>query len=648
MESKAPEPKQQIVSGAGSIPAGACLRLAAIVTAASVSLILTACNEDKVNDDGSLSSSTGSTTSTVFGTLRPKAAPETLAKIRAEEVEAQRRQAEAIAAQAQQQQQANAAVDPANRDLPAVDTSPIANLASALGFSNGNQQQQASDGSPPQPASTPSMTPSFTTAPPPPSAASYGGGGYPAFGGGPGLIPPPPAVTLSTQAAYQPPIDPNYAAYMQGGYGAYPPPQYPPPYQQPQAPAGPAHPAGSMFSNGNSGGSSSTAAAEEPKKQKAVVLITPTGMEPRSAYKQRDELKVLIKAAFQNAPMPELRDPKVATVLSRADVGLPAEATRGNISLTQRQIDNLFKVPPVDKRAIPGIKKVETDVAQAYYRYLYAFNKYTLTQQQVAARKQEMEVADTNAERQRAAADLSAAQNDADSSKEDLRAAQSDLAAVAGATAARSVIAKVSGVTPSLESLQVAQEQEESAPAGGLLGSMQNAFGALNIFGRGKEKAPEEKTVASEPIKEAPQKQPKSKDNKKKGKDAARSQQIASAPSQSESSSGASEEKERPAPVASSGISFELKNVQTTPRKSVLKVAVRNNRGESFNLQPDVITVLEGDRRLAEEQVSTEFDTTLVGPNQEVTGTITIFGRPWSDKLNVCLSEGGRTIQLHR
>lgn len=630
--------------GAGSITAGACRRYVLLIGAAFASLTLSACNEEKLNSDGSLSSEGGGRSLSVLGSIRPKADPHVLEKIRAEEAEARRKAEEAIAAQAQSQQQQNAAADPANRDLPAVDQTPISassnpmdGIANAFGFGNNNQPQQPSGMG--MGMGNPAMSiPSVPT--PPPQAASYGG--YPSMGGG-GMIPPPPAVTLSTQAAYSPPIDPNYAQYMQGGGYGYGQPAYPQPYA---APPGPAHPAGSMFSNGGSN-SAASAPAEEPKKKPSVVLITPTGMEARSPYKQRDELKVLVKGAFASASPPELRDPKISLVLAKTDVGLPAEATRGNISLTQRQIDNLFKTPPIDRRIMPSIKKVETDVAQAYFRYLYAFNKYTLTQQQVAARKQEMEVADSNSERQRAAADLSAAQNDAEGSKDDLRAAQTDLAAVAGAQAARSVITKVSGVTPSLESLAVASDSDSSATAqGGLIGSVQNAFGALNFWNKGRGGKEAEPVAAAPP--EKAQKAPKQKDQKDKKKggkgESGAATQIAITPDVQESAP----EPVKPTPAPSTGISFELKNVQTTPRKSVLKVAVRNNREESFNLDPDVISVLEGDHKLAEAAVRAEFDSTLVGPNQEVTGTITIFGRPWNDKLSVSLSEGGRTIQLHR
>lgn len=612
---------------------------AGLIAAIVAAFALTGCREDRQNADGSLSSETGGRQLSVIGSLRPKADPDVVEKIHEEDAAKQRQQLEAMQAQQKALQDQNRSMDPANRDLPAVDTNPISGIASALGF-NTNSQSQTPPMNPSagQMSGIPTMGGSVV-APPPPQAAMYGGG-YPSMGGA-GMIPPPPAVSLTTQAApYQPPVDPNFQAYMQAGaYGApgyYPPPQYA------QA-AMPAHPAGSMFSSGASGALSSS--SNEEKKRPAMVVITPTGMEPRSPYKQRDDLKVLVKGAFSSAPNQELREPKTAAVLARADVGLPSESTKGNLSLTPRQMNSLFKNPVLDKRIAPNVVRIEQEVAQSYYRYLYAYNKYALTQQQIAARKQEMEVADSASEKQRAAADLASAQNEADASKEDLRAAQQDLASIAGVQAARSVITKVSGVAPSMESLAVAEAEPQQVQQGGLLGSMQNAFGALNFFGKGKKDGDGGEKVAAAPAeKEKPAKEKKDKKDKKKGKDGdGGGAQVASLPAAQESAPV-----ERSSPAPSTGISFELKNVQTTPRKSVLKVAVRNNGGESFNLDPDVISVSEGDKRLAEASVLAQFDSTLVAPNAEVTGTITIFGRPWNDKLTVSLSDGGKTIQLRR
>jgi hypothetical protein len=75
---------------------------------------------------------------------------------------------------------------------------------------------------------------------------------------------------------------------------------------------------------------------------------------------------------------------------------------------------------------------------------------------------------------------------------------------------------------------------------------------------------------------------------------------------------------------------------------------VRNNGGDSISVDADNVSVAEGDKKLADASVLTQFDQTLVAPNGEITGTITIFGRPWNDKLTVSLSEGGRTINLRR
>ncbi len=641
MRRKAPDLISKNLGGADRITVGACRHVGDVHRTAILALIaaltLSGCNEE--NADGSLSSGNAGHSLTVSSFVRPKADPLMMQKIRDEEAEARRKEAEAVAAQLQQTQQQNAAVDPANRDLPAVDTSPIAEIASAFGFGNNNNQPtgSAQAGIPPAPVQ---QIPT-----PPPSMQSYGGG-YPSPGGS--MIPPPPAVSLYTQATPMQSQDPYAQAYAQGGYNPYQQQQQyqQPQYQQPPIPS-PSHPTGSMFSNGGAN-SNSSSSEEPPKRQPAMVVITPTGMDQRSQYKQRDDLKLLVKGAFAATSSPELKDGKLAVILSRTDVGLPAEATKGNISLGQRQIDNLFKTPPVDKKVLPLVKKLETDVAQSYYRYLYSFNKYTLNQQQVAARKQEMDVSDTPSEKQRAAADLSAAQNDAEASKDDLRAAQSDMASVAGVQAARSVITKVSGVSPSIESLAVADQDASQNPADGIMGSVGNALGALNFWNKGKPKpADSSEKVAAEPVEKPKSAKPKGKD-KKAGKE-----RPAPAPQVSSTESETPEETPPAAAAApkgssSTGISFELKNVQTTPRKSVLKVAVRNNGENNFTLDPEIISVLEGDRKLAEAAVRAEFDSTLVGPNQEVTGTITIFGRPWNDKLSVSLSEGGRTIQLHR
>jgi len=55
---------------------------------------------------------------------------------------------------------------------------------------------------------------------------------------------------------------------------------------------------------------------------------------------------------------------------------------------------------------------------------------------------------------------------------------------------------------------------------------------------------------------------------------------------------------------------------------------VKNTGGDNFSFDADAISVAEGNNKLADASVNAEFDSTIVQPSQEVTGTITIFGRP--------------------
>jgi hypothetical protein len=603
----------------------------------------------------------------VIGSIRPKADPNVVAKIHQEEQESREKMLaaqqaaarEAAARLAQQNQQ----MDPSNRDLPAVDQNPISGFANAFGFGN-NQQNESS-----------SQSVQMNSSPPPPATASYGGYGSPA-----GLIPPPPVVpSLSTQAVPIYPAPPD-------GYGGYPggyPPNpyanaYANPYMQPPPMQQSAHPQGSMFSNRDQ--APTISGNDDDQKKKSIVVITPTGMESRSNYKQRDDIRLLVKAAFASSPVRELHEPKTAAALAMTDVKLPGSSSKGNISLSQRDIDNLVVTPRVDDKAKPAVRKIEADLTQAYYRYLYSFNRYTLTQQQVAARKQEVEVADSNSEKQRAAADLSSSETDADNAKDDLHSAQNDLASIAGVQAARTVIQKVAGVAPSIDSLSV----ESSAASGGrkdegLFGSMRSALGNITSLGNPVKDA--EKiagALKTNDRKDKPDKKEKpgkhDKADKKSGhgradkgdhqgpqlsassEEASDPDPTAAAPSPSHSNGDTdSSTPASSAPTASpahkartSGISFELKNIQTTPRKSVLKVAIRNNTGDNLNIEPENISVAEGDHKLAEAAFRSDFDSTLVEPNHEISGTITIFGRPWNDKLTVSISDGGKTVTLHR
>jgi hypothetical protein len=451
-------------------------------------------------------------------------------------------------------------------------------------------------------------------------------------------------------------------------YGQAPPPdpygnQYnpygqPPPQAQPPQPA---HQPGSLFSSGGKIGSDSDDSSAR-RKNANFVPITPTGMDARSPYKQRDDLKVLWKGAVANSPVQRFveKDDKIAAEVGKIDVGLPPEASKGSLSASQRQIDAIFKPVLLDKKVAAQVKQLEADVAQAYYRYLYSYNKFALLRQTVAARKQEVDVAGSASEQQRAAADLSQAQSDADAAKDDMHAAEQDLSAKVGAQSARVIIGRVSGVTPSAETLAVADNTPSAAPAesasadkggkgGGLFGGLESMLG----LGHGGKKEKEAKAApAADGGGKIAAAEPAKKEKGKKAKQqASGSGDLAPAPDATSSSTPSSAAQIAAAPSQSSGsesVSFELKNVDVTPRKSILKVSIRNRSDANFSFNPDSVSITEGNRKLSEATVRAEFDTTLVQPNQEVTGTITIFGHPWNDRLSVALSDGGKTIQLKR
>lgn len=622
-------------------------------------LALTACNEDGQN-----AATNPKAQYSVIGSLRPKADPAVVEQIRQEEIKRQQdAQAEAIAAN-QQQGSDNGFFNFGG--LPKVETGTISGDYTKQNtqgqIPTGTSSPPTTESSPPgQTASTQNNSNPFwpfggqqQAAPPPPQqVASYGG--YGGSGGSAGLIPPPPAVTLSATGSMAPPPQPQYGMppgdyNPYANYGNNPYAMYPQ-----QAPQQPKLPQGSMFANQGEG--QAAGGAEESKPKKAdIQVITPTGMEPRSAFKQRDDLKILFKAALavNGLAGPACKDPRIAQDVAKIDVSLPTESTKGSSAVGQRQIDMLFKGTCNDKRILPTVKKVESEVAQTYYRFLYSFNKYSLAQQTVAARKQEVSVAETNSEKQRAAADLAKAQEEADSTKDDLRSAQNDLAGISGAPAARSVIQRVSGVAPSLESLAQAEPQNQAPQSGTskVMNSVAGWFGNMGgVIGLGnkKQQSADDDTADGEKVAKAkPEKPDKDKNKDKKGKGQKAPQEaIAARPADAPKAAPAEDPEDKPAPQTGT-VAFQLKEVQTTPRKSVLRVAIRNNGDEQFSFNPEVVSVAEGDHKLAEAAVRAEFDTTVVAPNQEITGTITIFGRPWNDKLKVSLSDGGRTIQLHR
>lgn len=644
---------------------------------------LTACNEDNSN-----TASNGKPQMSVIGSLRPKADPAMVEQIRQEELQRQQAAQEQAIASNQDQGSNNGFFGWSG--LPKVETGSISGdykrqntqgliTSSTSGSIPGTTEANATSGSPSgtpgspdQSASTQNNSNPFwpfgqsqpAASPPPQQVASYGG--YGSSGGSAGLIPPPPAVTLSTQAQTMAPAPPpQYAMAPPGADYQYNPYAYNPyaipPGAQPVAPQQPKFQQGSMFGNQEDAGSGQGASEDKPKKAD-IQVITPTGMEARSGFKQRDDLKILFKAALavNGLAGPSCRDAKIAADVAKVDVGLPSESTKGSAAIGQRQIDMLFKGSATDKRIVPAVKKIQSEVASAYFRYLYSFNKYSLAQQTVAARKQEVSVAESNSEKQRAAADLAKAQEEADSTKDDLRSAQNDLAGISGAPAARSVIQRVSGTAPSLESLAQAEPQKEAPQASGtakVMSSVGGFFGNMGgMIGLGgkKQQAADGDTAGGEEQQVAKAKPEKVKDDKnkdKKGKGVKAPQEaIAARPADAPKGKAevVEEPVEKPAAAPSGSVAFQLKEVQTTPRKSVLRVAIRNNGDEQFKFDPDVVTVAEGDHKLAEAAVRAEFDTTVVQPNQEITGTITIFGRPWNDKLKVSLSDGGRTITMHR
>lgn len=577
-----------------------------------ITMTLSACNEQRDTSDASQVSGRSFS---VIGALRPKADPEVMRKIQEEEFAAERaRQAELARQNAENQGQYD---DPSARNLPGVNTSPLADIPMA---------------NTPSPSSGSSSGGSWAPVPPaPPGAASYSSNyGSPSAG----FVPPPPAISLSTAAQTLPFGAPPQPDMYSNPYA------YANPYAQAQPPAPVQRPSGSLFGSGQS--SRNNEASEEsyrkPKADKNLVVITPTGMEPRSPYKQRDDLRLLWKGTLSGS----LGRISRGAELEKLDVNLPGETSKGSLSVSQRQSDHLFKNAAVDRKIVAQVKKAQTELIQAYYRYLYAFNKFSLTQQNVAARKQELEFADSQSEKQRAAADLAQAQNDAEASKDDMRSAQNDLASVAGVQSARTVIGRVCGVTPSLDSLASAESGEEQKAEDKSASGFFNSFGSA--FGMGKGKGKE--VASAEDAKEKPVKSKEEKSKKKEKNKQVAVRETGEPPAKAASNAETTTTVTNL--VAHGAVSFELKDVKTTPRKSILRVAIRNNGSETFSFDVDHLSVAEGNSRLAEAAVNAEFDTTSLEPNQEITGTITIFGRPWNDKLTVSLTDGGKAIVMRR
>ena len=621
----------------------------------------------------------GGSQSSVLGKVRPKMDPELLAQLKQEQM------------MNQQQMQEGGLQDNTNaqgRFLPNVSMDPIS--AALSGAPQSGDSSVSNDDNPMMPQEKTNNKPSeanpFEGAgdSSPAEPATYGAySGYGGNGSVPapppgavagGLVPPPPAaVSLSTQAniSYN---DPNANPYMNPYANPALNPWGIPPMAMQQAapPAEQQRPSG-LFGSGSGSNSSKKSSSsdsddEEKEKKDNFVPIQPTGMPARSQYKQRDDLKVLWNGAIATQQYQNLidADGDLENRLKQVNVGLPPDSTKGIFSVTPRVVNSVFRPQDMGKKSTEKVQKLQSELVQSYYRYLFEYNKYSLAQQTVAARKQEVDVASSKAEKQRAAADLATAQNEADSAKEDMNTAQYELAANAGARAASTIIGKVSGVTPpvaSLASAEKAAQPEVSKKKGGMF----NAIGLGGIFGGGHKEnnednssddeespAPKSKEMIVKEIKPAkiaktdkPEKADKSSKKKSKSEDNDDDLSPSSTPEKPRTIAKAVATP--PAPAASkSPISFDLKDIDITARKSILTVSVRNSGSDDFKISPDEISLAEGNKRIQDASLRSEFDSLTVKPNEEVKGKITILGKPWNDRLTINMSDGTTTVSLKR
>ena|GEM_PF-469011 len=674
---------------------------------ALLSILLTGCSP-LGGSLGRMDSKSHTPVNSVLGQLRPKVDPRYIEKARQEEyARAQEQMAQAQAQGGMNNGNGGMSTDGMGRVLPRVITDPLSGQMSSAGSLSPSssesvnadlnagttaaaQTAQLNSGNGTEGTITPVTDQSGqilvadarkaatygsygSTVPPPPPGSLSGGS----------LSPPPPAVTLSTQAnvgSYQDPNNPYANPYANGNPYAQQNPYANPyanpylnpyaiPYQgqgyppQPMMQPQPERPSG-LFGSGQRAPKRDDEEVER-KKVSTFVPITPTGMETRSPYKQRDDLKVLWKGALSTTTIQQItgKDPRIADSLNRMDVGLPLDSSKGSFSVAQRQIDAIFKPVAIDKRVAPAVKRAQTDLVQSYYRYLYTYNKFALAQQTYAARKQEVEVATSDSEKQRAAADVAQSQNDAESSREDMKTAQMELSAVAGANAARSIISKVSGIAPSMEALTQAEPQALPAERASMFGGLGNLGGIGSFFGMGnkpktgEQEAPVARVAMAAPQKKAekvqtvkPGKEPKKEKVKEKKKEVADKGDLQPSNAAAAASAPAREVAAVPdrAPVETSPVQLQLKGVNVTARKSILTVAIKNSGQSDFSFNPESFAVSENNHKLSEAAMRADFETTLVQPSQEVNGTITIFGRPWNDRLTVSLSDGTHNLQMHR
>jgi hypothetical protein len=246
-----------------------------------------------------------------------------------------------------------------------------------------------------------------------------------------------------------------------------------------------------------------------------------------------------------------------------------------------------------------------------------------------------------------------------------------------GAAAARTIIGRVSGITPSLESITQSIDTGSGDSQGNLRNNPLDVIGNVgHLFHHGGKPAKASETAKAEKAEktdnsEDAEEKPSKSDSK-----------IAKADTRSESKSESKKERKSnkkdkakgdskkdgdlsPAPEAAASkpdsdggdssrpqgggdISFQLKGVSVTPRKSILAVTIHNSGSNNFSFSPDVISISDGSHKLSEAAVRADFDQTLVQPNGEVKGTITIFGRPWNERLAVILPDGSKNIPMRR
>ncbi len=644
---------------------------ASAIALLAFSLTLSGCTQSSA--DSRQAESSGRT----LLSLRPKADPAMVARIIEEEKKQAEHQAQAtICVQTGGPEQVQTGL---GRTLPNVSRDPIsstliappADSVSANGaiLTSNNSSARASYH---QDTQVVNYESAYSSVPPPPPGAL-----------GAGLVPPPPAVTLSTQAQT---VADSAAAFYNNPYfnpfGVPAPPQQSAPTRRPSG----------LFGEGAARGQSDDSNSGQ-KRRPDFVPITPKGMEARSPYKQRDDLRLLWKGVLKGSTnLGELSENnKLIDQLVHTDVGLPSESTKGGFNVSSRQVESFFRaslVEKIDKRAFLEVRKLQTELVQAYYRYLSTYSKYALVEQTVAARKQEIDLSESDSEKQRATADLAQTQNDLDAAKEDLRSSEIELASASSPSSARSVISRVAGIAPSVESL--AQGVSQSGSHGGANHARKIAgfFDAVFKHSHAAESAensadlpenPDEKAVNASSMSKAKDAD-KSTINKKEGKNkfglfGRMMAHSGSDKSTSESNSAkdthkiakADDSDLGPAPVSKpaaesetrherpvsansspSNISFLLKKVDVNPRKSVLTVAVKNSGQETFELNPDAIYIAEGTHKLGAGTLRADFDNTSIETNQEVQGTITILSRPWNDRLVIYLADGNRAVQLKR